>query len=134
MDSMEQVLEANFSEAEPKEIHALFYSDGTIGGLQVIENFRSNEIQRRLHKMPFHRRISKVNEVKKEVEVLVQKYVFVELHGNAAPDLPIGSEYLIWVDKEDQMIHNELQFGLGNMAMHGANRSDTLNASYIDYD
>ena len=44
MDSIEVVLEANFSEAEPKEIHALLYSDGTIGGLRAIEQFKHNEI------------------------------------------------------------------------------------------
>ena len=46
----------------------------------------------------------------------------------------MGPEYLVWTDKEDQMTHNELPFGLGNMGLHGENRSANPHASYIDYD
>ena len=46
----------------------------------------------------------------------------------------MGPEYLIWTDTEDQMTHKELPFGLGDMGLHGDNRSAAPNASYVDYD
>ena len=134
MDSMEQVLEANSLRRNQKKSMLCSIPMERLVVFEPLRIFRRNENSTTSSKMPFHQRISKVHEVTKEVEALLQKYVFVELHGNAAPDLPIGPEYLIWTDKEDQMTHNELPFGLGDMGMHGANRSDTPNASYIDYD
>ena len=48
MDSLEQLLQANFSAAEPADIHAILYSDGTIGGARAIARFRRKEIARRM--------------------------------------------------------------------------------------
>ncbi|MAA80571.1 MAG: hypothetical protein CL916_15050 [Deltaproteobacteria bacterium] len=134
MKTWEKILQSNFSQAQPKEIHALLYSDGSIGGIRGIENFRRNEIERRLAKLPRSQRHTKREAVTKEVEYLLKKYLFVELHGNASPNLPVGPQYLIWTDTEDQMTHNKLPFGLGDMGLHGGNKSDTPNASYVDYD
>ena len=77
----------------------MLYSDGTIGGLRAIE-FLGEIIQRRLQKCLFIKEYQRFNEVTKEVEALLQKYVFVELHGNAAPDLPNRSRIFIGQTKK----------------------------------
>ena len=66
----------------------------TIGGTQAIARFRANEIQRRIAALPPSRRRSAREEVTQEVDALLREHLFVELHGNAAGDLPAGPRYL----------------------------------------
>ena len=58
------------SGAEPSDVHAILYSDSTIGGTRAIAQFRAREIQRRIGALPPARRRSARDEVTREVDAL----------------------------------------------------------------
>lgn len=133
MRQLETLLQAAFTGAEPADVHAILYSDSTIGGTKAIANFRRKEIQRRIAALPSSRRRSARASVTREVDALLNKHLFVELHGNAAGDLPAGPRYLVWTDDEDQMTNMELPWG-GQLGRDGQNRDADADAVYVDYD
>ena len=133
MRQLETLFEAAFQQAEPADVHAILYSDSTIGGTRAIAQFRQREIQRRIAALPSSRRRSARASVTREVDALLKKHLFVELHGNAAGDLPQGPRYLVWTDDEDQMTNTELPWG-GQLGRDGENRDSDADAVYIDYD
>jgi hypothetical protein len=132
MKSMEQLLQANFSQAEPQDIHAILYSDSTIGGTKAIARFREAEVQRRLEKSGGKR---SREQVQAEVDALLKKHLFVELHGNAVDDLPEGPRYLVWTDIKDEFISRAQVPVMGQVGLDGRNRDqDNLDdAVYVDY-
>ena len=130
MDSLEQLLQANFSAAEPADIHAILYSDGTIGGARAIARFRRKEIARRMEGKGRDQRAA----VAAQVDALLEEHLFVELHGNAVPDLPEGPRYLVWTDLDDSFSRTEAPL-LGELGLHGTNQDpDNDRAVYVDYD
>lgn len=133
MRQLESLLDAAFQQAEPADVHAILYSDSTIGGTRAIAQFRQREIQRRIAALPSSRRRSARASVTREVDALLKKHLFVELHGNAAGDLPQGPRYLVWTDDEDQMTNTDLPWG-GQLGRDGENRDSDADAVYIDYD
>ena len=133
MRQLETLLEAAFHQAEPADVHAILYSDSTIGGTRAIARFRQREIRRRIAALPASRRRSARASVTREVDALLKKHLFVELHGNATGDLPQGPQYLVWTDDEDQMTNTELPWG-GQLGRDGANPDADADAVYIDYD
>ena len=133
MRQLETLLQSALSGAEPSDVHAILYSDSTIGGTRAIANFRANEIRRRIAALPPARRRSSREAVTAEVDELLRKHLFVELHGNAAGDLPAGPRYMVWTDTEDQMTNTELPWG-GQLGRDGQNRDSDADAVYVDYD
>ncbi|HCH62819.1 MAG TPA: hypothetical protein DFR83_08445, partial [Deltaproteobacteria bacterium] len=133
MRQLEALLSGALSGAEPSDVHAILYSDSTIGGTRAIANFRANEIRRRIAALPPSRRRSAREDVTAEVDALLREHLFVELHGNATGDLPAGPRYMVWTDTEDQMTHTELPWG-GQLGRDGQNRDSDADAVYVDYD
>ena len=133
MRQLETLLQSALSGTEPSDVHAILYSDSTIGGTRAIANFRANEIRRRIAALPPARRRSSREAVTAEVDELLRKHLFVELHGNAAGDLPAGPRYMVWTDTEDQMTNTELPWG-GQLGRDGQNRDSDADAVYVDYD
>lgn len=133
MRQLETLLQSALSGAEPADVHAILYSDSTIGGTRAIASFRAREIQRRINDLPPSRRRSAREEVTAEVDALLREHLFVELHGNAAGDLPAGPRYLVWTDTEDQMTHTDLPWG-GQLGRDAAHPDSDADAVYVDYD
>lgn len=133
MRQIETLLQASLSGAEPSDVHAILYSDSTIGGTRAIASFRAKEIRRRIAALPPSRRRSAREEVTAEVDGLLREHLFVELHGNAAGDLPAGPRYLVWTDTEDQMTHTAVPWG-GQLGRDGNNQDSDADAVYVDYD
>ena len=132
LHKIETLLEANFSQAEPQDIHAILYSDSTIHGLNAIKSFREKEIKRRVNRYPFHMQMFMVSKVAQEVDDLLHKHVFVELHGNAVSELPQGPKYLVWTDKRDPLNHKNVPV-LGSIGLNADNKAKNPDAAYIDY-
>lgn len=133
MTELERLLTAALSGAEPADVHAILYSDSTIGGTKAIARFRANEIRRRIQALPPARRRSARESVTAEVDQLLRDHLFVELHGNATGDIPPGPRTLVWTDDDDQMTHKPLPGG-GQLGFDGKNQDPDANAVYIDYD
>lgn len=133
MDRLERLLTAALSGADPQDVHAILHSDATIGGTRMIGEFRRKEIARRL-KASGRRDGSAQQAAAREVDSLLRRHLFVELHGNAAADLPQGPRYLVWTDFDDPVSHNEIPL-IGKLGVSGANPDrDNGDAVYIDYD
>ena len=134
IDELVRLMTANFEQDQPEPIHAILYSDSTIAGTQAISRFREEEIRNRIAKRSPSQRRSARTEVSAEVDALLRKYLFVELHGNAVADLPQGPRYLVWTDTEDPISHRELPFTDQTFGLHGQQRDDNPDAIYVDYD
>ncbi len=133
MKQLEKLLTAAFRGADPQDVHAILHSDATIGGPRVIAEFKHKEIERRLAKVPLFRRLGAREQVTREVEALLERHLFVELHGNASAELPRGPRYLVWTDELDPVTHNELPV-LGTLGVAGSHpASPDPNVVYVDY-
>lgn len=133
IDELTKLLSANFQQEVPEDIHAILYSDATIAGTQAISKFKKQEIARRMAQLaPFKRRSGR-QKIAEEVDALLKKHLFVELHGNAVADLPAGPDYLVWTDDADPLSHKPMPGG-GKMGLSDQNRDDNPDAVYVDYD
>ena len=128
MESFRELLQAALMKAEPEEVHAILYSDATIGGTRVIKQLRRDLIQKRLSDgVPGQ-------EATAQVDALLDEHLFVELHGNAAKDLVPGPRWALWTDIKDGFTHNQpLGFG-PELGLSGRQRDADANAMYLDYD
>lgn len=133
IDELTKLLSANFQQEVPEDIHAILYSDSTIAGTQAISKFKKQEIARRMGQLPPLQRLFSQQQVSAEVDALLKKHLFVELHGNAVTDLPSGPKYLAWTDDEDPLTHKPLPLG-GEMGVSGENQSSNPDVVYVDYD
>ena len=134
IEELTKLLSANFEQETPENIHAILYSDGSIAGTQAINQFKKQEIARRMAALaPSKRRSGRVK-ITEDVDALLKKHLFVELHGNAVADLPAGPNYFVLTDTEDPLSHKPLPFGQGPLGVSGDNKSDNPDAIYIDYD
>ena len=73
-----------------------------------------------------------IEQVTKEVDALLNKHLFIELHGNAVADLPQGPKYLVWTDSNDPMNNQEVPF-LGPLGINASRQDDNPDAEYIDF-
>jgi len=150
MQQLQTLLQATLTGAEPQDVHAILHSDATIEGMRVVAEFKQKLIAQRLAKLPRSRRRAARAGITREVEQLLKKHLFIELHGNATPKLPTGPRYLVWTDEEDPVTHQELpqpqqsipgigphlpQHSLGPVGVSGKNRAaPDPNVVYVDYD
>ena len=133
IDELTKLLSANFQQETPEDIHAILYSDSTIAGTQAISKFRRQEIARRMAELQPSNRRSGRSKVTEEVDALLKKHLFVEMHGNAVADLPVGPRYLVWTDDADPLSHKPIPGG-GKLGLSENNKDDNPDAVYIDYD
>lgn len=128
LGSLVTLLKAALSGAEPQDVHAILYSDSTIAGSRAIAIVRKQMIESRQRKgMP-------ADKAEAEVNRLLEKHLFVEMHGNVAADLPQGPRYVLWTDQSDTITHNRPHPRLPEMGFSGSHRDRDANALYIDYD
>ena len=125
IDSMVRLLKAALTGAEPQDVHAILYSDSTIAGSKAITIVRQQMIAARASKG--------AAAATKEVDALLRKHLFVELHGNVAADLPKGPRYVAWADRKDELTHKPLPGG-GALGLSGQNRDSEADVLYMDYD
>lgn len=124
IDSMVRLLRAALIGAEPQDVHAILYSDSTIAGAKAIAIVRGQMIAARASK---GRAVAAA-----EVDALLKKHLFVELHGNVAADLPPGPRYVAWADQKDELTHKQLPGG-GELGISGTNRDADADVLYMDY-
>ena len=134
IDELTKLLSANFQQEVPEDVHLLLYSDSTIAGTQAISKLRKGEIARRMAALAPAKRRSSRQQITEQVDELMRKHLFVELHGNAVSDLPMGPRYLLWTDTEDPLSHKALPWSDQTLGLHANNRDDNPDAVYVDYD
>ena len=134
IDELTKLLSANFQQEVPEDVHLLLYSDSTIAGTQAISKLRKGEIARRMAALAPSKRRSSRQQITEQVDALLRKHLFVELHGNAVADLPVGPQYLLWTDTEDPLSHKELPWSENTLGLHANNKDDNPDAVYVDYD
>jgi hypothetical protein len=128
LQSLFSILQKALSGAEPQDVHAIFYSDSTIAGSRAIAKLRSSMITSRVKKgMDKDKAIT-------EVDGILHKHLFVEMHGNVAKDLPKGPKYVLWADKKDEITHSKTGSVSGEMGFSGAQKDSDADALYVDYD
>lgn len=126
MESLVEVMGAALGQAEPENVHAILYSDATIGGTRAIAQVRENLIRAR--------KAAGSSDPAGEVDALLDEHLFVELHGNATNDLPVGPRYAAWTDREDGFTHARPLPFLPEVGVSGAQPDADANALYLDYD
>jgi hypothetical protein len=124
IDNMVRLLKAALTGAEPQDVHAILYSDSTIAGSKAIAIVRQQMITARAGKG--------AAAATQEVDALLRKHLFVELHGNVAADLPKGPRYVAWADRNDELTHKPLPGG-GTLGLSGQNRDKDADVLYMDY-
>ena len=124
MNSLVQVLQSSLAGAQPRDIHAIFYSDSTIAGTRAIGIVRQQMIQARSHMGR--------EAAEKEVDALLREHLFVELHGNVSGDLVPGPRYIAWTDEKDNMTHTGLPGG-GELGFSGIQKDADAEVLYVDY-
>ena len=129
IDSMVRLLKAALTGAEPQDVHAILYSDSTIAGSRAIAIVRQQMVAARAKQGGPGAQEAAV----KEVDALLRKHLFVELHGNVAADLPRGPRYVAWADRKDSLTHKPLPGG-GRLGLSGAHRDADADVLYMDYD
>ena len=127
IDSMAQVLSAALTGAKPQDVHAILYSDSTVAGSRAIARVRQQMIASRLQNGMDAKRATA------EVQQLLDRHLFVEMHGNVTDDLPAGPRYLMWADRKDDLTHKDLPGTDRTLGLHGKNRDRDANAVYVDY-
>lgn len=125
IDSLVRILGSALAGAEPQDVHAILYSDSTIAGTRAIAIVRRQMIEARAKKGQ--------KAAEQEVDALLRKHLFVELHGNVTNDLPQGPRYVAWADRKDTLTHKELPGG-GRLGLSGQNRDKDADVLYMDYD
>jgi hypothetical protein len=126
MDSMVKLLQAALTGARPQDVHAILYSDSTIAGSRAIATVRQQMIDQRV------RNGASRKAAMTETDALLEKHLFVEMHGNVVADLPRGPRYVLWADEKDSLTHGDMagrQTGLS-----GRQRDDDAKVLYVDYD
>ncbi len=127
IDSMSQVLSTALTGAEPQDVHAILYSDSTLAGSRAIGRVRQQMIESRVAGgMPPDRASA-------EVGALLEKHLFVEMHGNVVDDLPAGPRYMLWADRKDQLTHQPLPGGK-TAGLSARNPDNDANTVYVEYD
>ncbi len=124
ISSMVTLLKGALTGAEPQDVHAILYSDSTIAGTKAIAIVRQQMIAARASKGQAA--------AEAEVDALLKKHLFVELHGNVVGDLPKGPKYIAWADKKDDMTHKPLPWG-GELGLSGKQQDSDADALYMDY-
>lgn len=126
LDSMVKLLQAALTGAKPQDVHAILYSDSTIAGSRAIAKVRQQMIDQRV------RNGASRKAAMSETDALLEKHLFVEMHGNVVGDLPKGPRYVLWADEKDGLTHGQL---VGkDMGLSGRQRDDDAKALYVDYD
>lgn len=126
LDSMVKLLQAALTGAKPQDVHAILYSDSTIAGSRAIATVRAQMIAQRV------RGGASQKAAAAETDALLEKHLFVEMHGNVTPDLPTGPRYVLWADEKDGLTHGTL--GGHEMGLSGRQKDGDANALYVDYD
>jgi hypothetical protein len=126
MNSMVKLLQAALTGAKPQDVHAILYSDSTIAGSRAIATVRQQMIEQRTRGGASRKAASA------ETDALLEKHLFVEMHGNVAADLPKGPRYVLWADEKDGLTHGEL--GGREMGLSGRQKDADAKALYVDYD
>ncbi len=124
IDAMVRLLKGALTGAEPQDVHAILYSDSTIAGSKAIAIVRQQMIAARMGKGKAA--------AEAEVDALLRKHLFVELHGNVAADLPKGPRYVAWADQKDDLTHKKLPGG-GELGLSGRHRDKDADVLYMDY-
>lgn len=127
LQSLVTLLNAALTGSEPQDVHAILYSDSTIAGSRAIGIVRQQMISTRV------KAGKSKKDAEKEVDALLEKHLFVEMHGNVAADLPQGPRYVLWADEKDGITHNRPHSSLPEMGFSGKHRDSNANALYIDY-
>lgn len=125
LNSLVKILQSALTGANPRDIHAIFYSDSTIAGTRAIGIVREQMIQAR-------GRMGR-EAATKEVDALLREHLFVELHGNVSKDLVPGPRYIAWTDEKDDMTHKGMPGG-GELGFSGAQKDSDADVLYVDYD
>ncbi len=125
MDSIVTLLEAALTGADPQDVHAILYSDSTIAGSRAIATVRQQMITKRV------RGGASRESAEATTDALLEKHLFVEMHGNVVGDLPKGPRYMLWADEKDDLTHGEL--GGSETGLSGRNKDADANAQYVDY-
>lgn len=128
LGSLVTILKSALTGAEPQDVHAILYSDSTIAGSRAIAIVRKQMIDTRV------RAGKAADQAEAEVDRLLAKHLFVEMHGNVAADLPKGPRYVMWTDEADTITHGRPHPRLPEMGFSGRHRDPDANALYIDYD
>jgi hypothetical protein len=128
LQSLVTLLRAALTGAEPQDVHAILYSDSTIAGSRAIAIVRGQMIDARV------RAGKGKKDAQAEVDALLEKHLFVEMHGNVAADLPKGPRYVLWADEKDTITHNRPHPSLPPMGFSGRHRDADADALHVDYD
>lgn len=125
LNSLVKILQSALTGANPRDIHAIFYSDSTIAGTRAIGIVREEMIRAR-------GQMGREAAVK-EVDALLREHLFVELHGNVSKDIVPGPRYIAWTDEKDDMTHKDMPGG-GELGFSGVQKDSDADVLYVDYD
>jgi hypothetical protein len=127
--SLVTLLKASLTGADPQDVHAILYSDSTIAGSRAIAEVRRQMIETRTHAG------KDAKAATAEVDAILERHLFVEMHGNVVQDLPKGPRYVLWADVKDGITHGKMPLTGQEQGLSGVGRRDPdARALHVDYD
>jgi hypothetical protein len=131
LNSLVTILKTALSGADPQDVHAILYSDSTIAGSRAIGVVRRQLIETRV------KGGKDTKAATAEVDALLERHLFVEMHGNVVEDLPRGPRYVLWSDVKDNITHGKMPVtgkDQGLSGVPGGRKDADARALHVDYD